>query len=64
MGKRKDFLSVEVVTVLKQKGVELSTPSVRLLHPLSVVITCCGANVAFHKNGMPVWDKPECLLWY
>lgn len=66
VGKRKNFTCVEMVlnTVLKQKGVELGT-TVRLLRPLSVVITCCGVNAAFHKeNGMTVWDKPECLLWY
>lgn len=66
-GKRKNLLCVEVVlnTVLKQKELELWTPSVRFLYPLSVLITCYGVNMAFHKkNGMSVWDKPECLLWY
>lgn len=66
VGKRKNFMYVEMVlsTVLKQKGIELWAP-VRLLHLLSVVVTCCSVNVAFHKkNGMTVWDKPECLLWY
>lgn len=52
-------------TALKQKEVELWTLPVRFLRASSVVITCCGVNVAFHKkSGMLVWGKLEGLLWY
>lgn len=61
--KRKNILCVGMVlnTVLKQKGVELWTASVRFLYRSSVVITCCGVNLAsLKKNGMAGINQNAC----